>query len=182
MSSLAEISRSFNEALPVETWNPPFCGDIDMKIARDGAWFYQGSLIERPALVRLFSRLLRKDEDRYVLVTPVERVGIKVEDVPFIAADLEMVETAAGKNLRFHTNVGDAVLADAEHPLRFETGAADGIIPYVLVRTGLWARLTRALTLDLIGRGVALDVGGSRMFGIASGGAFFPIAPAADFE
>ncbi len=179
LSSLAEVSRSFGEALPVESWNPPFCGDIDMKIARDGAWFYQGSRIERPALVRLFSRLLRKDEDRYVLVTPVERVGITVEDVPFIAAELEMAEKGA---FRFRTNVGDEVLADAGHPLRFETGAADGIIPYVLVRGGLWARLTRSLTLDLIAHGTALDVDGRRMFGVASGGAFFPIAPAEEFE
>jgi uncharacterized protein len=182
LANLAEVSRSFGEALPVDTWNPPFCGDIDMRIAKDGAWFYQGSPIERPAMVRLFSRLLRKDEDRYVLVTPVESVGITVEDVPFIAAEVETAESAAGRALKFRTNVGDEVLADADHPLRFETGAADGIIPYVRVRGGLWARLTRSLTLDLIARGSALDMDGRRMFGVVSGGAFFPIAPADDFE
>jgi uncharacterized protein len=182
LSGLADVSRTFGEGLPVESWNPPFCGDIDMRIAKDGTWFYQGSKIERVALVRLFSRLLRKDPERYVLVTPVERVGIQVEDVPFIAADMEMVESASGKGLKFRTNVGDEVLADAGHPLRFETGAADGIIPYLLVRGGLWARLTRSLTLELISRGSVLDVEGRRMFGIVSGGAFFSIAPAADFE
>ncbi len=179
---LAEVSRSFAGVLPVDTWNPPFCGDIDMRIAKDGAWFYQGSRVERPALVRLFSRLLRKDEDRYVLVTPVECVGIIVEDVPFIAAEIETVEAVSGKSLKFRTNVGDAVLADAEHPLRFETGVGDGIIPYVRVRGGLWARLTRSLTLDLIARGSALEVDGRRMFGVVSGGAFFPIAAADEFE
>jgi uncharacterized protein len=187
LASLAEVSRSFGEALPVETlpvetWNPPFCGDIDMRIAKDGTWFYHGSKIERPALVRLFSRLLRKDEERYVLVTPVECVGIKVEDVPFIAAELDAIADGGGRTLKFRTNVGDEVLANAEHPLRFESGTADGIIPYLRVRAKLWARLTRSLTLDLIARGSALDVDGRRMFGIVSGGAFFPIAPADDFE
>jgi hypothetical protein len=153
-----------------------------MRIAKDGTWFYQGSLIQRPALVRLFSRLLRKDDDRYVLVTPVERVGILVEDVPFIAADMEVIESNAGKSLRFRTNVGDEVLAGADHPLRFETGAADGIVPYLHVRAGLWARLTRSLTLDLIERGSACEVDGKSMFGVASGATFFPIAAAEDFE
>ncbi len=182
LAGLAEVSRSFGDTLPVESWNPPFCGDIDMKIASDGRWFYHGSLIERPALVRLFARLLRKDEERYVLVTPVERLGITVEDVPFIAAELQTVETPSGKSLKFHTNVGDEVMASADHPLRFKRGAADGIIPYLHVRAGLWARLTRSLTLDLIARGSAVETEGGRMFGVVSGGAFFPIAPAADFE
>ncbi len=182
LQSLAETSKRFAEALPVESWNPPFCGDIDMKIAWDGTWFYQGSPIGRPAMVKLFARLLRKDPERYVLVTPVECVGIKVEDVPFLAVEMEAVEAEAGGALRFRTNVDDFVVADADHPLRFDAGAAEGVVPYVLVRGGLWARLTRALTLELIERGVTQDVDGKPMFGVASAGAFFAIAPAEDFE
>ncbi len=181
LASLASVSRVFAEALPVESWTPPFCGDIDMRIARDGTWFYQGSKIERPAMVQLFARLLRKDDERYVLVTPVERVGIKVEDVPFIASEL-MAREDDSANLTFLTNVGDAVTADAAHPLRFETGAADGLIPYLLVRGGLWARLTPALTIELVALGTTQEIDGTLMFGIASAGAFFPIAPAAEFE
>jgi hypothetical protein len=166
----------------VETWHPPFCGDIDMRIAKDGTWFYHGNLIERPALVRLFSRLLRKDDERYVLVTPAECVGIKVDDVPFVAADVKAVDGPLGQSLQFRTNVGDAVCADDVHPLRFETGEADGLIPYVLVRGSLWAKLTRALTVELVAYGSTRQIDGKEMFGIASGGAFFPIAPAADVE
>jgi len=182
LAGLASLSQRFSVPLPVLSWNPPFCGEIDMKIARNGAWFYQGSLIERPALVRFFSRLLRKDGERYVLVTPVECAGIQVEDVPFIASGLEVIEDASVQTLKFRTNVGDEVILDAGHPLRFETGAADGIIPYLLVRDGLWARLTRALTIELISHGSMQESGGQLMFGIASAGAFFAIAPAQDFE
>lgn len=182
LQSLSETSKRFGQALPVESWNPPFCGDIDMKIARDGTWFYEGSPIGRPAMVKLFSRLLRKDPERYVLVTPAECVGIAVEDVPFLAVEMETLETAAGQSFRFRTNVDDFVEADAGHPLRFDMGAAEGIVPYVLVRGGLWARLTRSLALELIDRGVTQDVDGMPMFGIASAGAFFGLAPAADWE
>src|SRR5947209_11503564 len=119
---------------PVHLWNPAFCGDLDMRIARDGTWFYNGTPIGRPALVRLFASILRKDEDRYVLVTPVEKVGIKVEDVPFIATSMrrEAGPASEGKNgqsLLFETNMGDVTRAGSEHPLRFERGAHDGVKP-----------------------------------------------------
>src|SRR3954463_9659459 len=94
---------------PVHLWNPPFCGDLDMRIARDGTWFYNGTPIGRPALVRLFSTILRKDEDRYVLVTPVEKVGIQVEDAPFLAVELAQEKRENGRALRFRTNVDDWV-------------------------------------------------------------------------
>ena len=87
---------------PVHLWNPPFCGDIGMRIARDGAWFYQGTPIGRPAMVRLFSTILRRDPDRYVLVTPVEKVGIEVEDAPFLAVEMAVEEGPAGPALRGH--------------------------------------------------------------------------------
>ncbi|MGH8515478.1 MAG: DUF1285 domain-containing protein, partial [Gammaproteobacteria bacterium] len=116
---------------PVEQWNPPFCGDIDMKIARDGTWFYGGTPIRRPALVRLFSTILRKDHEGYVLVTPVEKVGITVEDAPFLAVKMTATQQGADQVLWFLTNVGDWVEAGTLHPIRFEKGACDGIKPYV---------------------------------------------------
>jgi hypothetical protein len=162
---------------PVHLWNPPYCGKIDMRIAADGTWFYAGTPIGRPALVRLFSTILRKDEDRFVLVTPVERVGIEVEDAPFLAVEMEVEN---GADLTFRTNVDDRVTADAAHPLRFESEAAGGLRPYVLVRGGLWARLTRPLFYDLVERGEIRCVDDREMFGIASAGSFFPMAPAAE--
>jgi hypothetical protein len=180
LDRLAEVSRTFGDILPVETWNRAFCGEIDMRIARDGTWFYQGSPIKRPALVRLFSRLLRNDGERYVLVTPVECVGIQVEDVPFIAAELMTEKNATGQTLTFRTNLGDTVSANRDHPLRFESGNADGLVPYVRVRDGLWARLTPSLTI--MEHGSTQDSDGKAMFGIASADAFFPIAATDELE
>ncbi len=167
---------------PVEQWNPPFCGDIDMRIARDGTWFYCGTPIGRPALVRLFSTILRKDRDGYVLVTPVERVGIKVEDAPFLAVEMTVVGEKPDQVLRFRTNVEDWVEAGAGHPIRFEKGAANGIRPYVRVRGGLWALVTRALLLDLVELGEIGEHNGARCFGVSSAGSFFPIANADEVE
>jgi uncharacterized protein len=167
---------------PVEQWNPPFCGDIDMRIARDGTWFYGGTRINRPALVRLFSTILRKDPDGYVLVTPVERVGIKVEDAPFLAVEMTAAYQGPDQVLRFRTNVGDWVEAGAGHPIRFEKGAAGGIKPYIQVRGDLWALVTRALVLDLVELGEIGEHDGARCFGVASAGSFFPIANADEVE
>ncbi|MBS7697739.1 MULTISPECIES: DUF1285 domain-containing protein [unclassified Chelatococcus] len=155
---------------PVDRWNPPFCGTIDMRIAADGSWFYQGSPIRRPALIKLFASVLRKDPNGYVLVTPVERVGITVDDVPFLA--VEMARDGAGI-LHFRTNVDDLVAVDADHPLRFDTGSDGGLRPYVRVRGDLWARLTRALVHDLVELAEERD----GLFGLASGEVFFPITP-----
>ena len=132
-------------------WNPPFCGDIDMRIAADGTWFYLGSPIGRPPLVQLFSSILRKDAERYVLVTPVERVGIKVDDAPFLAVEMRVED--GDDDSAFRTNVDDWTSVDAEHPLRFENGAAEGVKPYVRVRGDLWALVKRALFYDLVDAG-----------------------------
>ena len=167
---------------PVEQWNPPFCGDIDMRIARDGTWFYGGTPIGRPALVRLFSTILRKDSDGYVLVTPVEKVGIKVEDAPFLAVEMIVAHQGAGQVLRFLTNVGDWVEAGAGHPMRFEKAAFDGIKPYIHVRGDLWALVTRALVLDLVELGEICEHDGARCFGVTSADSFFPIANADEAE
>ncbi|ESQ76653.1 DUF1285 domain-containing protein [Asticcacaulis sp. AC402] len=175
MSDLPGFLRNLphNAPLPVATWNPPFCGHIDMRIARDGTWFHNGTPIRRPAMVRLFSRLLRRDEDGYVLVTPVEKLGITVEDVPFIAVEMAVVDGT----LTFRTNVDDVVTAGRDHPLRFETGD-NGFIPYVEVRIGLFARLARALAQDLAAMGEIRD----GWFGVVSDGVFFPAVPEEKLE
>lgn len=154
---------------PVDQWHPPFCGFIDLRIAADGAWYYGGTKIQRPALVALFASILRKDPDHYVLVTPVECVGITVEDAPFIATGMAR---DAG-TLVISTNMGDEVRAGPGHPLRFALDETGGVKPYVLVRGGLWARFTRALALDLID----LATERNARLGVETGGAFFPLEP-----
>ena len=167
---------------PVHLWNPPYCGEIGLKIARDGTWFYQGSPIGRLPLVKLFASILRKDPDRYVLVTPVEMVGIEVEDAPFLAVEMQVEAGTDGRTLRFRTNVDDEAVAGPGHPLRFERGPSGGIKPYVRVRGDLWALLTRALLYDLVELGEVREAGGVDMFGVESGGMFFAMAAAADME
>ena len=184
LEGLAQAARSAGaerrKLPPVHLWNPEFCGDIDMRIASDGTWFYMGTPIGRPALVQLFSTILRKDPERYVLVTPVERVGIKVDDAPFLGVELQKAQDERGQALRLRTNVEDWVEIDADHPLRFEPGASEGLKPYVRVRDDLWALVKRALFYDLVAWGEIRAVDGEDMFGVASGGAFFPMARAAD--
>lgn len=177
-----EDSPAHKPLPPVDQWNSPFCGDIDMRIARDGSWFYQGTPIARPALVRLFSTILRKDPERYVLVTPVERVGVTVEDAPFVAVEMSVTGEASTQVLRFRTNVEDWVTVDAAHPLRFERATADGIKPYVLVRGELWALVKRAFWLDLVALGEIREHDGARRFGVHSSGVFFPLAKAEEIE
>lgn len=163
---------------PVERWNPPFCGEIDMRIASDGSWHYQGSPIGRPELVRLFASILRRDPERFVLVTPVECVGIRVDDAPFLAVEME----AADANLVFRTNVDDVVTAGPDHPLRFEREPDGGLRPYLLVRGGLWARVLRPVYFELVEAAETREVDDMPMFGVSSGGTFFPMAPAAEIE
>lgn len=168
---------------PVHLWNPPDCGDIDMRIARDGTWFYAGTPIGRPALVRLFASVLAREGSRYVLKTPAEKVGLVVEDAPFLAVDMAREETEAGAVLVFRTNLDDVVRCGAGHDLRFAEGEGEGeVVPYLHVRGGLEARLTRAVFLDLVEAGEARSVEGRRMFGVASGGHFYPMLPAERVE
>ncbi len=147
---ISRAERAGKGAPPVEQWAPDFCGDIDMVIHADGRWSYNGSPIGRPALVRLFSTVLRKDADgRTFLVTPVEKLGITVEDAPFQAVEMSREAENSVPRLTFRTNVGDVVAADAEHPLRFSVAEDGAFTPYVTVRGRLEARLTRSLTFDL---------------------------------
>jgi hypothetical protein len=168
---------------PVHLWNPPFCGDLDMRIAADCTWFYLKTPIGRPALVRLFASVLKREGDKYFLVTPVEKCGIVVEDAPFLAVELRVEQGADGKLLHFRTNVDDWVVCGAEHALRFEPEpATGGLKPYLHVRRDLWAKVTRALFYDLVELGEELDVNGERMFGVTSAGVFFAMAPAASLK
>ncbi len=165
---------------PVENWNPPFCGDLDMRIARDGTWFYLGTPIGRPGLVKLFSSILRKDGEDYFLVTPVEKVGIKVDDVPFVAIDFEPRGRGDEQILTFETHVGDVVQAGAENPIRVAYDDHGEPAPYVLVRRNLEALIDRKSFYRLVELGAHHDHGGESWFGLWSGGAFFPIIRSAD--
>jgi len=168
---------------PVHLWNPPFCGDLDMRIARDGTWFYQGTPIGRAPLVRLFSTILRKDGADYFLVTPVEKVGIIVEDVPFIAVDFEGGGSGTTQTLRFETNVGDFATAGAAHPLRIERDPKTGEpSPYVLVRSNLEARIDRKSFYRLVDLGEHREHEGASWFGVTSMGVFFAMIPSIELE
>ena len=161
---------------PVHLWNPEFCGDLDMRIARDGTWFYMGTPIGRERLVRLFSTILRHDEDgKYYLVTPVEKVGITVDDAPFLAVAMRVEGQGRDQVLTFTTNVGDETVAGSDHPLRFEINDETGEpAPYVHVRARLDALINRAIFYDLVDLGVEEQHEGECWFGIWSGGVFFP--------
>jgi hypothetical protein len=164
---------------PVHLWNPPFCGDIDMRIAVDGTWFYMKTPIGRPALVKLFASVLKREGDKYFLVTPVEKVGITVDDAPFLAVEMQAEDGAGGRLLRFRTNVDDWLECGPEHALRFDPEpGTGGLRPYLHVRRDLWARLTRPLFYDLVALGEEREIDGRRMFGVASGNCFFAMAPA----
>lgn len=173
-ASASAVAKQGRGLPPVQDWNPPFCGDLDMRIARDGTWFYQGTPITRTALVRLFSTILRRDGDDYFLVTPVEKVGITVDDAPFVAVDVEAEGAGQDQTLRFETNIGDHVTAGPEHPIRVERDPETGEpAPYVLVRANLEALIDRKSFYRLVEIGDRQD----GWFGLWSGGAFFRIIP-----
>lgn len=177
---VSRATRAGKGPAPVERWNPAFCGDLDMEIKQDGTWFYLGTPIGRMPLVQLFSSVLRKDADgRTYLVTPVEKVGIRVADAPFIAVEMDVSGAGDGQIVTFRTNVGDVVEAGAGHPLRFvdedETG---GLKPYVLVRGRLEALVARPVMYELVEHGEEIDIGGKTMFAVRSKGEVYPIMPA----
>jgi len=176
----SEAKKAGGKGLPpVHLWNPPFCGDIDMRIATDGTWFYLKTPIGRPALVKLFASVLKREDDKYFLVTPVEKCGIQVDDAPFLAVEMRAENGPDGRILNFRTNVDDWVACGPEHTLRFEPEPdTGGLKPYLHVRRDLWAKVSRPLFYDLVELGEERDVDGERMFGVASGGEFFAMAPA----
>src|SRR5438552_5378702 len=162
---------------PVHLWNPPFCGDIDMRIAQDGTWFYMNSPIGRKSLVNLFASIMRHDEDgKYYLVTPAEKCGITVDDAPFVAIRM----TAEGKGpdqvIAFETNTDDVVTIDDRHPLRVAGEAGTGgLKPYALVRDRLEALVSQTLFYDLVARGTVAETGGEPWFGVWSCRRFWPM-------
>jgi hypothetical protein len=171
----ASLPRPGDKGLPpVHLWDPPFCGDIDMRIAADGTWFYMKTPIGRPALVKLFAGVLKCEGGKHFLVTPVEKVGIAVDDAPFVAVEMK----SEGNVLSFRTNTDDWVACGAGHALRFEPEQTGGLKPYLHVRRDLWARLTRALFYDLVERGEERTIDGRDVFGVASGGEFYVMADA----
>lgn len=180
LRGLAEIQADVahtRKLPPVDRWNPPFCGNLDMRIATDGTWFYLGTPIGRPALVRLFSTILRREADgSYVLVTPVEKVGLTVEDAPFIAVRVDVAGKGERQTLTFMTNVGDTVDAGREHPLRVTfRGVEREPRPYVHVRGRLEARISRAVFYELVGLAEERATASGRELGVWSGGVFFSL-------
>ncbi|AZB54145.1 DUF1285 domain-containing protein [Cereibacter sphaeroides] len=175
MASAAAAVKQRGPA-PVHLWNPPFCGDLDLRIARDGTWFYQGTPIGRPEMVRLFSTILKREDGKYFLVTPVEKVGIEVDDAPFVAVDFETEGSGRDRRVTFVTQVGDTVTADPEHPLRVARAEHGEPSPYVLVRGGLEALIDRKSFYRLAEIGEHHE----DWFGLWSGGAFFPMIPSAE--
>ena len=176
--SLADIARLASEKRlpPVDKWHPRHCGDSDMRIARDGTWFHMGSPIGRQEMVRLFSTILRREQDGgYVLVTPVEKLDIAVEDAPFVAVEMKAEGDGRDAKLAFRLNTGDLVTAGADHPLRF-VQAVDGPRPYLHVRGGLEALVVRSVYYDIAERALSGD---DDPIGLWSDGAFFPLEPAA---
>ncbi len=169
---------------PVEKWEPDYCGELDMEIKRDGTWFYMGTPIGRQALVKLFATVLRKDKDgETYLVTPVEKIKIKVEDAHFVAVEMNAHEDGGEQVLTFRTNVGDLVEAGKDNPLRFVTVEKnDGVNPYLLVRGALEALLARPVMYELISYGEEVKVDGKMMFCVKSHGEVFPIMAADDLE
>lgn len=179
---MANLGHPAKGPPPIERWNPPFCGDIDMRIASNGQWFYMGTPIGRPALVKLFASVLKLEDGRFVLLTPVEKVGIIVEDAPFQAVEMAVDGEGETRQLAFRSNVDDLVSVSPEHALRFVKDDIGGVRPYVHIRRGLWARVTRALTYDLLALGEVQMHEGAEMFGVTAGGDFYPVLPAHELE
>lgn len=163
---------------PVEKWNPEFSGDIDLVIERDGTWVHEGKPITRARLVRLFSTVLKREGDEYFLVTPVEKVRIKVEDVPFIAPIMRREGEGEEQRLIFKTNLGDEAVAGPDHRLEFRKDEDGEGAPYLHIRVGLEARIARSVFYDLVGLGEIHHIDGEKLFGVWSGGEFFPFGSA----
>lgn len=166
---------------PVHLWNPPFCGNIDMRIARDGTWYHEGGPITRPAMVKLFSSILRKDGDAYFLVTPVEKVGIIVEDAPFVAQDFTVAGSGADQTLTFETHIGETATAGPDNPIRVDITGEDPA-PYVTIRANLEAKIDRKTFYRMVELGEEQTIESTNWFGVRSCGVFFPMIPASDLD
>lgn len=182
---IASIARKLKKKghPPVHLWDPPFCGDLDMRIARDGTWYYLGTPIGRFELVKLFSSIIRKDEDKYFLVTPTEKVGIKVDDAPFVAVDFSTIGEGSNQTLIFETHVGDKVQLNKENSLRVLIDKNSGEPkPYVHIRSGLEALIDRKSFYRLIEICSTNTKNKKEWFGLWSNKNFFPIILASELK
>lgn len=182
LAASAQAARAARGLPPVHLWNPPFCGDLDMRIAADGTWFYLGTPIGRFELVKLFSSILKLEDGKYFLVTPVEKVGITVEDAPFVAVDFTVQHRDQEQSLTFETHVGDRVTASAENPITVQFAQDGEPRPYVHVRAGLTALIDRKSFYRLVDLGTSAVQEGQEMFGLWSGGQFFPMCTMRELE
>lgn len=164
---------------PVERWNPPFCGDLDIRIGPDGTWFYLGSPIGRPALKRLFASVLKREGDRYFLVTPVEKIGIRVDDAPFLAVEMVVDSGPDGPLVSVRTDVGDVVTLGPGHDLKVVTDATGGLRLYIHIRAGLWAAFSRSLVHECVERADIEEIAGEDVPVIRSAGLRFVLMPVA---
>ncbi len=177
---LLQQVRAVKGPPPVHLWNPPFCGDIDIRIARDGTWFYLGTPIGRAPLVKLFASILKREGDDYFLVTPVEKVGIRVDDAPLLAVDFTATGTGRDQTLTFTTKTEDEVPADADHPITVKIDETGEPSPYIHVRRGLNALIDRKSFYRLIELGCHEAHSGESWFGLWSHGQFYPIIRSAE--
>ena len=176
--AVAAATKGKRGPAPVHLWDPPYCGDLDIRIARDGTWWYLGTPIGRKELVQLFASVLKLEDGRYYLVTPVEKIGISIDDAPFVAVDFEVADPGPAQTITFETNVGENSVAGPDNPIRVERDPETGEpSPYVHIRSGLEALIDRKSYYRLVEIGEHEEVDGERWFGLRSGGVFFPIIP-----
>lgn len=171
------FSKSGKKGLPpVDKWNPPFCGDIDLKILRDGRWMYMGTEIKRPAMVRLFSTILRLDPDgEYYLVTPVEKVRIQVEDTPFLIVSMDKLKKENKTSLIFYTSLKDEIILTKKNPISIEVNDKNEPSPYILVRNNLRGLISRSVYYELIEYAQERNIEGKNFLTIESNNEIFKI-------
>jgi len=181
--AVAAATKGGRGPAPVHLWNPPYCGDLDIRIGRDGLWWYLGTPIGRIELVKLFASVLKLEDGKYFLVTPVEKIGITVDDAPFVAVDFEVSDAGPAQTITFETNLDERAVAGPSNEIRVvrdpETGEPS---PYVHIRSGLEALIDRKSYYRLVEIGEHDEVEGERWFGLRSGGLFFPIIPSVELE
>ena len=177
IETIYSFSKSNKKSLPpIEKWNPPFCGDIDMTISKSGKWYYMGSEIKRPAMVKLFSGILRLESDNlYYLVTPVEKVRIQVEDAPFVAVAITKEQSDGMNTVTFRTNINDEIVLSKENPLSIEIKKNDEPSPYITVRNNLRALISRSVFYELVDLAETIPIDGVPYLAIKSQGEIFKI-------
>lgn len=181
--AVAKATQGGRGPAPVHLWNPPYCGDLDIRIGRDGLWWYLGTPIGRMELVRLFASVLKLEDGKYFLVTPVEKIGITVDDAPFVAVDFEVADPGPAQTITFQTNLDEFSVAGPDNPIRVMRDPATGEpSPYIHIRSGLEALIDRKSYYRMVDIGEHDEVDGQRWFGLRSGGLFFPVIPSAELD